>query len=55
MDKVSMEEIQKKLAEDLEKGQALLDADRELIIKRREKLGLSLFCTYEEFYSTPME
>lgn len=55
MTKEQMEEIQRILAEELTTGQALLDADRERIIKRREELGLSLTCTYEEFYATPME
>jgi hypothetical protein len=55
MNKVTMEEIQKKLADELAQGQALLDAHRERIVKRREELGLSLVCTYEEFHSTPME
>lgn len=49
-----MTAIQSKLAEELAEGQRLSDAHFDALVARRKELGLSLICTADELYSTPM-
>lgn len=45
---------QKRIAEDLAKGEALRHADIEAKIARRKELGMPLICTADELDATPM-
>ncbi len=49
-----MTALQAALAAELAEGQRLSNAHFDALVARREELGLSLICTADELYSTPM-
>lgn len=54
MTKLTIEEIQAKIAKEITEGERLRNLDIDAKVARRKELGLSLICTVDELDATPM-